>query len=614
MLKHGKRLTLPPKRARRPDWARLWALLSLALVAGVAWWGIDGIEQQTKIDIRDELWSVLRTTQRALHIWHEETTDDVIFWANFPETREFIQSHKSDSIDSLLSSVAKQYHYLGYFILNPDGKLIAGLPREELGTEDLNLIDAFFPDFERAKQIPLISLPFSRPGSSRILMVASAPVKDTHGKVIGVLGFYLDPLRDFTQVTQLGRIGKTGETYAFDSRGGLITESRFDEGLLQAGLIQEEQRGILNIDIRDPGGNLLQGFKPALARKDQPLTRMAQSAIRGENGEDLTGYRDYRGVKVVGAWLWDPLLGIGIAAEEDFNEAFASFLVTRNLVIFMLISTLFIAALFSGYLWLQSKKLAEAVHSLEETRTNLQETVHSRNEFLSIASHELRTPMTSLRMQLDLINRLVRQGNIGSSQKEQVERMSEISSNEIGRLSRLVQNLLDVSRIVTGHLTMERECFDLVERVRKVIDRMSEQLSHAECPVSMEASGRILVNWDRHGIEQVVINLLSNAIKYAPGRPIEVDVGLKDGSAFISVRDHGPGIRKEDQARIFDRFERADSERKDSGLGLGLFIVRKMVSEHSGKIDVQSVYGEGATFTVVMPTAMDGGCLRQGAA
>jgi PAS domain S-box-containing protein len=173
------------------------------------------------------------------------------------------------------------------------------------------------------------------------MIVASpvAPEREDRAAPVAVLVFDLDPARDFTRVTQLGRTGETGETYAFDRNGRLLTESRFDAHLRQAGLVPVAGRGILAIEVRDPGGNMVEGFRPTQPRPLQPLTRMARSAIAGEAGLNLDGYRDYRGVPVVGAWRWDDELGVGLATEIDEAEAYRSLRITRRLVLFMLGAT-----------------------------------------------------------------------------------------------------------------------------------------------------------------------------------------------------------------------------------------------------------------------------------
>jgi hypothetical protein len=158
-------------------------------------------------------------------------------------------------------------------------------------------------------------------GGSRAVMMVGAGLTGGDDASSMALVLLIDPEKEFTEILQRGRIGESGESYAFNRSGQLISESRFDDDLRDIGLIRPDQRGILNIEIRDPGGNMVEGFKPSRNRSAQPLTRMADSAISGRGEFDLDGYNDYRGVPVVGIWTWVEDLGLGITTEMDVAEA-----------------------------------------------------------------------------------------------------------------------------------------------------------------------------------------------------------------------------------------------------------------------------------------------------
>jgi signal transduction histidine kinase len=234
----------------------------------------------------------------------------------------------------------------------------------------------------------------------------------------------------------------------------------------------------------------------------------------------------------------------------------------------------------------------ENARAYEETRA----AVALRDDFLSIASHELRTPLTSLLLQLVAIRRRIARGDAASATHdfERVER-------QIQRIARLVDDLLDISRIAHGQLRLEPERFDLGDLATEVVARLAEQATAAGSTVAIVREGPALGSWDRLRIEQVVTNLISNAIKYGQGRPIEVRVSSSETSAELAVVDRGIGIAIEDAERIFGRFERAVSSRNFGGLGLGLYITRQIVEAHGGTIAVTSRPGEGATFAVSLP-------------
>ena len=174
-------------------------------------------------------------------------------------------------------------------------------------------------------------------------MFFAAPVKNIQDQVIAVVTQRVDPSMDFSRLIQLGRIGQSGETYAFGRYGKLLSESRFDEDLRKAGLIGENENSILLVSLRDPGGDMTKGFSPSVPGYQQPLTLMAQEATKGKAGLNVDGYRDYRGVRVYGAWLWDDKLGVGLATKIDEADALGPFYTTRTLILTVLVITVLLA-------------------------------------------------------------------------------------------------------------------------------------------------------------------------------------------------------------------------------------------------------------------------------
>lgn len=229
-----------------------------------------------------------------------------------------------------------------------------------------------------------------------------------------------------------------------------------------------------------------------------------------------------------------------------------------------------------------------------------EEAVRARDEFLAVASHELKTPLTPLRLSIQSVQRLVARGELAGLPAEHLGSALSRADGQIRRLVRLVDYLLDVSRITTRRLRLQLEPTDLSAAVHEVLERHRAELAQAGCTVSVEAPGEVVGRWDRLRIEQVVTNLLTNAMKYAPG-PIDVAVDAAADRTRLVVRDRGPGIAREDQERIFLPFERAVSYLRASGFGLGLFIVRQIVDAHGGTVHLDSAPGRGSTFTVELP-------------
>jgi len=227
----------------------------------------------------------------------------------------------------------------------------------------------------------------------------------------------------------------------------------------------------------------------------------------------------------------------------------------------------------------------------------LRDAVRARDEFLSIASHELKTPLTSLRLQVEILLRQLAGTPTGDPRLE--TRLATIDRST-GRLAELVNRLLDVSRLSVGGFRLGRERVDLGRLVVDAAARLRERAERAGALFRLSTTA-VEGSWDRLRIDSVVTNLLENALKYGAGAPIDVAVRDGDAEAVLVVRDHGIGISPDDQARIFQRFERAVRGPQYDGLGIGLWLARRLVEAHGGTIAVDSRPGEGATFTVRLP-------------
>ncbi|HLL00891.1 MAG TPA: ATP-binding protein [Myxococcaceae bacterium] len=246
----------------------------------------------------------------------------------------------------------------------------------------------------------------------------------------------------------------------------------------------------------------------------------------------------------------------------------------------------------------------ERMTALSEERGRLyreeQEAVRRRDDFLSIAAHELKTPLTSLQLHLQGLMTRMRQ-TTEALPPEKVATKLESANLQTQRLGKLVNELLDISRVAQGQLLGKIEEVDLVALVRGVVERSREALARAECPVNLRASGSVVGRWDAMRVEQVVGNLLTNATKYGACKPIEIAIECDGTHARLQVRDWGIGIAPEDTERIFERFERAVSVRHYGGFGIGLWLVREIVQALGGTVQVDSAQGLGSTFTVTLP-------------
>jgi PAS domain S-box-containing protein len=233
--------------------------------------------------------------------------------------------------------------------------------------------------------------------------------------------------------------------------------------------------------------------------------------------------------------------------------------------------------------------------------TKLRDAVQARDEFLSIASHELKTPLTSLQLQIDSLERQLEVRPEEALRTGRLCSGARAVSDQADRLATLIEVLLDVSRINAGRLTFECSDVDLVPLVQDTAERWRPDAARAGCELSVnveDTSNQLVVHWDPLRLEQVLSNLISNAIKYGQGKPIAVTVARRDGGARLQVSDRGMGVSPVDQLRIFERFERAAASRNYGGLGLGLWIAKQLVEGLGGSISLDSAPEKGSTFTV----------------
>ncbi len=222
-----------------------------------------------------------------------------------------------------------------------------------------------------------------------------------------------------------------------------------------------------------------------------------------------------------------------------------------------------------------------------------------RDDFMSMVSHELRNPLNSVYLQAQLRRKML--SGQAPADRTAMLRMVERDERQIRSMIRLLDDMLDVSRLRTGRLAMTPGPFDLAELSRRVVEAISEQAATANISVTLDAPAQLPAEGDEFRIEQVIINLLTNALRYGQGKPVAVKAGTASGQAFVSVRDQGMGIAPADQERIFEQFERTEGAAQVAGLGLGLYIARQIAQAHNGRLEVRSELGQGAEFVLYLP-------------
>lgn len=328
---------------------RLWAwpIIAVTLLLAVGW-GVHGsIERTMDANLRSQLQTLLDVEVAMLRTWLAAQENNAQSVTGDTEVRQLItqllaarevEDNTSSDIKPISKQLAKQlgpamnsHGYDLFFVANRQ-KVLAATHPDAVG---LDLPPGFESMTERIYDgLTTVTPPFASiltlkdaQGRARTgvpTMFVVAPIVDEHLQVVASLGLQINPEREFTRILQLGRLGESGETYAFNNAGLMLSNSRFNHDLILLGLLPDHEgiKSILEVQVRNPGGDMTQGFRPGVRRAELPLTRMAESAISGESKVDTTGYRDYRGVQVVGAWTWLEEYGLGVATEVDYAEAF----------------------------------------------------------------------------------------------------------------------------------------------------------------------------------------------------------------------------------------------------------------------------------------------------
>jgi eukaryotic-like serine/threonine-protein kinase len=332
---------------KRQIWA--WPIIAVVVLSAVGYSVSSAIRATMKSSFQSQLQTLLNVETSMLETWLQLQSANAEAQANSRQVRETVEkllaATEADAADAPvaagsslhaqlgrdLAPVMSSQDFVGYFVTNRKLKIL-GSTHPELVGRTVDEYEGFLTkaiEGTTTVSVPFPSVTLMKDETGRLrtgvpIMYVAAPIRNADFQIVGVLALQIRPEREFTRILQLGRIGASGETYAFDKQGTFISNSRFDEDLILLGLLPDAAgaRSILNLSVRDPGGNMLDGFRSKARRAALPLTKMAASAISGQAGVDVDGYRDYRGVPVVGAWEWLPKYEMGVATEVDYAEAF----------------------------------------------------------------------------------------------------------------------------------------------------------------------------------------------------------------------------------------------------------------------------------------------------
>lgn len=390
----------------------------LVIITVIAFLSIQGLKKNYQKEIQKSLKTVNNAVHSAYLIWIDNLKTDIEQIAKdqvvIKLTEELIQC-PPDSLNlatceaqlklrKYLKPHLNANNYLGFFIISVENNISYGSTRNtNIGTE--NLISKEQPQlFENVKKGDFIVVPpvisdvrleSDNPEIKELTMFTGAPIKDSKGKIIAILTLRINPLQQFTKIAHIGQIGLSGESYGIDPKGIMITQSRFEESLAEIGLIQPNTKSILNVKITNPGGNMLDNYRPSASNNDLPLTLAAESVLKKESGSNFQGYNDYRGLSVLGTWIWDETLQFGLITEINADEALLPYYNSRNIVLLMLFITIVLVLLLTFIIIkstrknrLKLKKINEQLEDKVKIRTK-ELTLSNKGLGLEIGKHKI---------------------------------------------------------------------------------------------------------------------------------------------------------------------------------------------------------------------------------
>ena len=383
----------------------IYLLLFIVLISSLSCLVLSYIEDRARKNIQGSLNTVLQMTQEALQGWSLSQTDKVLSISQNPEVKRLTQAIllKQDDYQQRLSTIqlktllnqsTRYFSIQNFYLVDNKGFNLISKLNDEQGQRN-SITQKRGPEISRILKGETLFIPpiMHSPHDDGFMNGEPHPVSFIgspviiEGQTVAILLFALDPILHFSRITELGRMGQSGETYAFDRDGLLLTQSRFTKELQTVGVIEDDHLAMLSLKITDPKANLIQGDGYAISEASRELTLMAQRAIKGDCQPYYDAYRDYRGVPVFGAWLWNKTLGIGLATEIDVAEAMHNYFIIRYATLFVLMLITFLT-LFVALLPMRFH--AKEKQLVEKHKRSLVTTVKARTKALEKSNYKLK--------------------------------------------------------------------------------------------------------------------------------------------------------------------------------------------------------------------------------
>lgn len=621
------------------------------------------IEGHIKNDLHNSIRSLLVSTHEAFTAWEEANKSVVVSYIRHNDNINYVVRDLI-SLDTLdrrtLLDAPQQYAlrqhfsyllegngFIDFSIINPEGITIASRWQSGIGyPSNVGKWQALIYRVLQGETLvsPVIYTDIAvydvrkdYVNKSPAVFVLTPITDPATDKVIAVAAIRLEAEQGFSKITANSYLGKTGQTYLYTPDGRLQTHTRFPDELVALKLLQPYESDILSLELRDPGGDLTQGYLPSLPRNQWPLTKNV--SLTHNSSESLlvylSPYRDYRGKSVVGGRIYDKRRDLFLATEQEADEAYASLSLFKTLLwsaVGFSGGTLIVLAFVFSYgrrmaiqlaydlteeLNSQNRRLErmvdEKTKGLLDAKVQAESANQAKSDFLANMTHELRTPLHGI----------LSFAHMGESKAQLVEREKLqryfsriVESGE--RLLNLVNDLLDLSKLEAKRMVLDPHPYDLNSLLKAVQEELSLLLKQKMISIKVDGvDTRMTVEVDRNRLYQVLLNLISNAIKYSPEhgvilikiRETKLSFGRRATdknepveAIAISVLDQGIGIPESEYETVFDKFIQSSHTRSGAGgTGLGLAICKEIIELHHGTIKVTEAPSGGACFTVTLP-------------